>query len=356
MPFWIWNLFRKDFYFYKFDHLSKKPIDYIDQYIIKRVKSNNNIYIIIDDTIEGYAYLNFDIVNNFVKTYQLENKIIYVTSHLDVNKEYEIWIKNKKVKKEFFVYSHNRWFWRVHDLITEKKISVSVDKSIWYCCMNNRPRDHRLIAITYLDFLKMFDHGLVSANDRDYENNAPYTYKDIILTNLNILDETYANIIQQQKYITAKKLPLISDVKILSKKCLPDDISSKIYNNTLINLVTETYYFNNLNKFSEMFISEKSWKSFTAKQIPIIIGPRGIISRIRDFGFDMFDDIVDHSYDNEPDSTRLFSAINSLNTIIKNCNITELSNLTRDRREKNFNKMIAGIELDEPIWKVIDVY
>lgn len=356
MPFWLWNLFGKGFYFFKFDHRSLKPIDYVSHGVIEKVKLNKNAYIIIDDTVEGYAYLNFDIIDDFVKTHKLKNKVVYATSHLDVCQEYEIWTNDKNFNKTFFVYPHNSWFWRAHDLITEKKISVSPDKSIWYCCMNNRPRSHRLTAITYLDFLNMLDCGIVSANDRDYETNSVYSYEDIISTNLNILDKDYASKIQSQQHITNKKLPLIADVSTLSNKCLPDDISISVYDKTLINLVTETYYFNNLNKFSEMFISEKSWKPFTAKQIPVIIGPRGIVSRIRDFGFDMFDDIVDHSYDDEPDSTRLFSAINSLNQVISKFNVTDISNLTRNRREQNFKKMLTGIDIDEPIWKAVNVY
>jgi hypothetical protein len=356
MPLLAWKSRNEGKYFYKIYYKNVTPIDYISKKIIKLAKKNENFYIFLNDSLEGYACLNFDIVNDFVKTHQLENKVIYATGHLDVYQEYEIWIKNKNFNKNFFVYPHNRWFWSSHDFIKQKKIAISLDKSIWYCCMNNRPRDHRLTAITYLDFLKMLKYGIVSANDRDYEFNALFNYEDIISTNLNLLDKDYVSKIQLQKHITKKKLPLVADVSILSKKCLPNDISVSVYDKTLINLVTETYYFNNLNKFSEMFISEKSWKPFIAKQIPIIIGPRGIVSRIRNFGFDMFDDIVDHSYDDEPDSTRLFSAVNSLNRVINDFNITDISNLTRKRRKKNFKKMLAGIDLDKPIWKAIDVY
>jgi hypothetical protein len=104
---------------------------------------------------------------------------------------------------------------------------------------------------------------------------------------------------------------------------------------------------------SEMFITEKTWKVFTAKQIPVIIGPKGILDKLRNFGFDVFDDLIDNSYDNEPDSIRLFSAINSMNRIIKNYNVEQFSKLTEQRRLKNLETMMKGLPRETPIWKVL---
>jgi hypothetical protein len=356
MPFKIWKVLKKGYYFFKFDHCSLRNIDYIEEKIIKKIKTNSKVYLIIDDTLEGYAYLNFELIYKFVKNNQLENKVIYATSHLDVSEEYKIWLKLNKLNSTFFVHASNRWFWRTHNWIKLNNYSVDNDKSIWYCSMNNRPRPHRLLSITYLDYLNLLDVGIVSANDRDYEDNAPWSYDDTINSKINSIEEQYKTIITKQTRITGQKLPLIADVSNLKNKCLPHVISKKVHSKTLINLITETFYFNDLNMYSEMFITEKTWKSFTAKQIPIIIGPRGLIDKLRNFGFDVFDDIVDNSYDIEPDSTRLFSAINSLNKLITTCDVVELSNQTKTRREQNFKKMIAGIKKDEPIWKVINVH
>jgi len=46
-----------------------------------------------------------------------------------------------------------------------------------------------------------------------------------------------------------------------------------------------------------------------AEQIPIVIGTQGLVSSLRRHGFDMFDDVVDTSYDMLPNSTRLEQAL-----------------------------------------------
>jgi hypothetical protein len=45
------------------------------------------------------------------------------------------------------------------------------------------------------------------------------------------------------------------------------------------------------------FITEKSIKPFLFAQFPIFLGKPGIVKHLREYGFDMFDDIIDHSYD-----------------------------------------------------------
>jgi len=44
-------------------------------------------------------------------------------------------------------------------------------------------------------------------------------------------------------------------------------------------------------------MTEKTTKAFAAGQIPIILGPYGNLHCIRSIGFDLFDDIIDNSYD-----------------------------------------------------------
>lgn len=48
-----------------------------------------------------------------------------------------------------------------------------------------------------------------------------------------------------------------------------------------------------------IFFTEKTAKAFLMNQIPLIIAAPGMVEVLRDLGFDMFDDIVDHSYDKE---------------------------------------------------------
>ena len=48
-----------------------------------------------------------------------------------------------------------------------------------------------------------------------------------------------------------------------------------------------------------LFFTEKSAKPFLMSQIPLFIAAPGYVNQLRTLGFDVFDDIVDHSYDEE---------------------------------------------------------
>jgi hypothetical protein len=67
---------------------------------------------------------------------------------------------------------------------------------------------------------------------------------------------------------------------------------------------------------NRMFVTEKTIKPFIIGQIPIFIAIPGHVRMLRELGFDMFDDIIDHSYDKEDDSdTRMKLAIDQLERV-----------------------------------------
>lgn len=60
--------------------------------------------------------------------------------------------------------------------------------------------------------------------------------------------------------------------------------------------------------------TEKSMLAFITQQMPIIVGHvPGLMAKLRSQGFDLFDDIIDHNYDNEPDYERRLISCVSLN-------------------------------------------
>ena len=77
-----------------------------------------------------------------------------------------------------------------------------------------------------------------------------------------------------------------------------------VYSKCAVNIVTETLY----DPVPGLF-SEKTLHALFAQQIPIVIGSQGLVAGIRAHGFDMFDDIVDTSYDSLPNETRLSQAL-----------------------------------------------
>jgi len=77
-----------------------------------------------------------------------------------------------------------------------------------------------------------------------------------------------------------------------------------VYGSSAVNIVTETQY-----DLAPGVITEKTILAMLAQQIPIVIGYPGIVSHCKALGFDMFDDIVDTSYDFLPNDIRSIKAL-----------------------------------------------
>jgi hypothetical protein len=77
-----------------------------------------------------------------------------------------------------------------------------------------------------------------------------------------------------------------------------------IYGSTAVNIVTETQFFEPTG-----IVTEKTLHAVMAEQVPIIIGHKGIVEHCRQIGLDMFDDLVDTSYDAVDGVARISAAI-----------------------------------------------
>lgn len=334
-------------------------IDYVDAQIIEYAKSNSNFYILLDDTLEAYVYHNFKFITKFILDNELQGKVIYMSAHMGVQAEYDAWRLHNKADNVIKIIYFNAWLSSTRRNFHDNKLDFSTKKTQWYCCLNHRPHYHRLLTIIYLDKLNLIDQGIVTGHDKKYERgvdpqNTYNTYENYIEYALKKLDSHYSNIVLSQKDITYGKLPLIHDITDVTQACQPYLMSSSIFNETLINLVTETFYFNHWNYTSEFFITEKTMKSILAKQVFIIIGPKGALSILRDMGFTTFGDYFDESYDTEPDGTRLFKAVDSLNYAMNKYTLDELDKLTSSIREKNlkvYNEINFNINLCNTILK-----
>jgi hypothetical protein len=79
------------------------------------------------------------------------------------------------------------------------------------------------------------------------------------------------------------------------------------FSNAMFNVVLESSIGMNLSRYynglftntDRLFITEKTTKAFYMHQIPIVLGAPGIVRQLRKLGYDMFDDIVHHDYDDE---------------------------------------------------------
>ena len=157
------------------------------------------------------------------------------------------WIQHLKNRKdEWLVQTQNR-------LNTYDAISL-----------NGKPRKFRIRTCRYLE--QNFNNVYITLGSKSYVN-APY--KDYDFDNAD------------------------NFIKLLD-----------VYRSANVNVVNETLYYE-----SHGIISEKTLFAFAGLQLPIVIAHKGIVNQLRNSGFDMFDDVLDNSYDTMDNDIRWQKAI-----------------------------------------------
>ena len=118
------------------------------------------------------------------------------------------------------------------------------------------------------------------------------------------------------------------------------DQALPIFKQCLFNIVAESSSQTDTAVWRSQFISEKTYKAFGLRQIPIWWAVPGLVGNVRKLGFDLFDDIVDHSYDQVIDES---ARLNQVMSVIKDHatqSMTEANQLKlslRDRFNYNWN-------------------
>jgi len=112
--------------------------------------------------------------------------------------------------------------------------------------------------------------------------------------------------------------------------------------NQLVNIVVETLVINDGLLYNPLFITEKSVKPFYYYQMPIYIGQRGLVSELRELGYDLFDDYFENHYYDEikSDYIRIQEALRVADNFYKKFNTETLPTLKTkllDRLDYNLN-------------------
>ena len=102
----------------------------------------------------------------------------------------------------------------------------------------------------------------------------------------------------------------------------------------------------------KLFVTEKTWKPIAACQLFLIWGNSGIIQLIRDMGVDVFDDVIDHSYDVETDHRLRLNKIHHELDRLSELDWQHLNKLTVDRRIENSQKFYKGVFIDPYLQKL----
>ena len=166
-------------------------------------------------------------------------------------------------------------------------------KSTIFNFMINKPRLHRSFLLLMIEHFKLNNFSYTLAwqhNDlgrkRMLENTTNTKYHNVIKnTQINIAGTSYvfgSEIVMEQGVRNGSFKNAVTYNKLLQKP---------VFEPSCVSLITEPAFFER-----ETIITEKTIMAIYGGTIPIWVGGWRIADYMRDQGFDVFDDIVDHSY------------------------------------------------------------
>ena len=162
--------------------------------------------------------------------------------------------------------------------------------------LSNDPKLHRWMAALYLKGLNLDSTGWLSIRKRLGENWRTLCQQCWTLSLAD--DSRYGSIFDigferiKEHDITPPTVDQIytapnDNAANLSLRLRP------IYANSAVEIINESTFEFNIGTY----VSEKFINSVYGMNLPIVLGQCGVVDYCRKLGFDMFDDVVDHSYD-----------------------------------------------------------
>jgi hypothetical protein len=212
---------------------------------------------------------------------------------------------NTKLHNRLYEISYPIFYW---DRITSIDAFVPKNHNLKYgfSCLNNSNNIHR----TLLGY-KLYTNNLIS--DMIFSQNLlDPEYTQRVLEDVNALD---INLDSYQDY--SKSLPIRHSSEshienFNARHHTPTSINHEAYHNAYCNIVTESEceqypYHQNINL---PVITEKSYKPFSSKQVPLMLAARGHIEYLQGLGFELMTDLLPPGFDSMPVLQKINSIVN----------------------------------------------
>jgi hypothetical protein len=324
--------------------------NYVSPQVLDRIRNEKNGYILVTILFEAWVHDEFfDEMRKFFNHHDIPlSQVIYATNCYNGSEIYKEYCNRRSLKPEINV----EYFptFRVHrtdiELVLEKYKNVKYEvgpRKKTFLCFQRRINNHRIALLLNAVQQDIIDSFHISMDNKHPDDSRPFIEDAMgFIRRFPQFEFTQDDVKQANKI-----LPLTLDTKNFSRYPMESSQFSteEFYKSSLINIVSETYFFDR-----EIHLTEKTWKPIAFKQPFIIIGARGSLKHIRDLGFKTFNDFWDESYDQLSDidrMKRIFETVNSISKWNKDRKI-KFTEQVKDIVEYNFNHLctMRDLELD----------
>ena len=177
--------------------------------------------------------------------------------------------------------------WLMH--IIDDQAMLPEHRLYKFCCFNAIARPHRIKLVMEMIRNDLLEHGKVSCGwARPYyswSNDVPAELMHYFPMSLDITTGGSTMAPGEDNYWQTAVMNIIPEMA-----------------GSIVNVISETSMDQYTNAeyvcWSRGMLTEKTMKAYAACQLPIWFAVRGFVQYQRELGFDVFDDIIDHSYDN----------------------------------------------------------
>ena len=343
------NLNQNFYYFirnFSYDSFFNKE-DWIIPIHIENLIKTKNLKIIFFNEHESYSNLKESIkeLSVILNKKNLNEEQFYI-----INNNVNIHNIKKELNTKINVFKTDYLLEQYSDYLDiSNKLNIDYNKEWLFLCHNKKPKTHRLDIITLLKYENLLEYGLV-----DYSITYGKITREKIIN--EIKNKTFIDINSADE----KLIKDYNEIRTIRKNSYYEeniytfgnngdtrvDIigSIKQYEKTYFNIITESHY-----EETDIHITEKTFKPFYLYQYPIFVASYNHIKTLKKYyDFHLFDDLIDHSYDNEIDSSkRLYKIVEEIKRLSKLKNEIELhykSNIEKFVHNNNLIKQIANEE------------
>jgi hypothetical protein len=324
--------------------------------VLHRVR-NKTAYFLVTLFYEGYMddeFLNH-LSDYFTSKGLPLTQIIYMTNCYNGREVYEDYCKRNhklpEMQMEYFpVFRIDKC--NVRQAITESVISKYQPgpRKKTFLCFNRRYNDHRLML-----YLAVVQHGLIDQCYYSMDKTQPEANRSFI-ENCKYLLSRFSDmgLVSDDVLAADKLLPLVLDNPNFSRYPMEHSVDpvKHLYDTSLINIVTETYFFNKI-----IHITEKTYKPIAFMQPFILVAAAGSLQHLKDMGFKTFGNFWDESYDQELDDKQRFRKITALIQSIADWTEEEKTEFTFKVKDiVNYNAAQLNTMQDIEIGNLVEKY
>ena len=340
------NLNQNFYYFirnFAYDNFFNKDSWLIPKHIEELVKTKN-LKVIFFNEHESYNNLKESISELSII---INNKGLNEDQFYVINNNINIYDIKKELKTNINVFKTDYLLEQYPNiLVREIDLNINYDKEWMFLCHNKKPKTHRLDILTLLKYENLLEYGLVDYSITYGKINRQKILDEIKDKTFIKIDETNDKLINDYVEIrTIKKNSYYekNEYTFGNNGDTRNDIIGAMeqYEKTYFNIVTESHY-----EEIDIHITEKTFKPFYLYQYPLFVASHNHVKTLKKYyDFYLFDDLIDHSYDDEVDSTeRLYKIVKEIKRLSNMRNEIDLhyrSNIDKFIHNNNLIKQIA---------------